>query len=123
MEKLRKKQSERTEITADRVLQELAAIAFSDRTRIAAIQEDGEITFTPTERLSDDVKKTIAGIECGKYGIKVSTCDKVKALELIGKHLGMFDKKQTEEETIADDGFIDALNGTAAEDWTEDGES
>lgn len=28
-----------------------------------------------------------------------------------------------DDEEIADDGFIDALNGTAAEDWTEDEES
>ncbi len=120
IEKLRKKQSERTEITADRVLAELAAIAFADRTKISNIRENGEIAFTPTDNLSTDVKKTISGIECGKYGIKVSTCDKVKALELLGKHLGLFDKKQDEDEQIADDGFIDALNGTASEDWADE---
>lgn len=98
IEKLRKKQSERTEITADRVLAELAAIAFADRTKISNIRENGEIAFTPTDNLSTDVKKTISGIECGKYGIKVSTCDKVKALELLGKHLGIF------ETTKADSG-------------------
>ncbi len=33
----------------------------------------------------------------GKNGIEVSTCDKVKALELLGRHLGMFsDKVQLE---------------------------
>lgn len=90
IEELRNAQSERTEITADRVLQELAAIAFADRTKIAAIQESGEVAFTPTDKLSDDVKKTISGIEHGKYGIKVSTCDKIKALELLGKHIGLF---------------------------------
>lgn len=90
IEELRSAQSERTEITADRVLRELAAIAFADRTKIAAIQESGEVAFTPTDKLSDDVKKTISGIEHGKYGIKVSTCDKIKALELLGKHIGLF---------------------------------
>lgn len=98
IEELRNAQSERTEITADRVLQELAAIAFADRTKIAAIQENGEIAFTPTDNLSADVKKTISGIECGKYGIKVSTCDKVKALELLGKHLGIFETTKTDSD-------------------------
>lgn len=84
------KRSKRTEITADRVLQELAAIAFSDRTELAQVGEYGEVTFTPTEHLKDEVKKTIAGIENGKYGTKVTTYDKVKALELLGKHLGLF---------------------------------
>lgn len=32
-------------------------------------------------------------------------------------------RRNGETEQIADDGFIEALNGTAAEDWAEDGES
>lgn len=90
IEYLRAEQSKRTEITADRVLAELAAIAFSDRTDIAKIEDGGVVTFTPTDQLDKDAKKTISGIENGKYGTKVTTYDKVKALELIGKHLGMF---------------------------------
>ena len=90
IEKLLKERSKRTEITADRVLAELAAIAFSDRTDIAKIEDGGVVTFTPTDQLDKDAKKTISGIENGKYGTKVTTYDKVKALELIGKHLGMF---------------------------------
>lgn len=105
------------------MLQELAAIAFADRTEIAAIKSNGRIEFTPTEKLSANTKKSISQIKQGKFGKEVYSYDKVKALELIGKHLGIFEKKQTEEETIADDGFIDALNGTAAEDWVEDEES
>lgn len=90
IEKLKAERSQRTEITADRVLAELAAIAFSDRTDIAKIEDGGVVTFTPTDQLDKDAKKTISGIENGKYGTKVTTYDKVKALELIGKHLGMF---------------------------------
>lgn len=90
IEKLKAERSQRTEITADRVLAELAAIAFSDRTDIAKIENGGVVTFTPTDQLDKDAKKTISGIENGKYGTKVTTYDKVKALELIGKHLGMF---------------------------------
>ena len=90
---LRNIQSQRTEITADRVIQELAAIAFSDRTEIAAIGKDNRIKFTPTDELSANVKKSISQIKRGKFGIEVSTCDKVKALELLGKHLGIFDNK------------------------------
>ena len=35
----------------------------------------------------------IAGIKEGKHGIEVSSYDKVRALELLGKHLGLFDGK------------------------------
>ena len=46
-----------------------------------------------TDDLSDIDKKAIASIKRGKNGIEVSTCDKVRALELLGKHLGMFTDK------------------------------
>lgn len=87
---LMNERSKRTEITADKVLQELAAIAFSDRTELAQVGQHGEVNFTPTSELNDEVKKVIAGVENGKYGTKVTTYDKVKALELLGKHLGLF---------------------------------
>ena len=90
IEELRKEQSKRTEISADRVLAELAAIAFSDRTELAKVNDHGLVEFTPTDDLTESVKKVIAGIEEGKYGTKITTYDKLKALELLGKHLGLF---------------------------------
>jgi phage terminase small subunit len=101
IEKLKKERSKRTEITVDRVLEELAAIAFSDRTDIAKIEDGGVVTFTPTDQLDKDAKKTISGIESGKDGTKVKTYDKIKALELIGKHLGMFTANADNSDTLA----------------------
>ena len=98
---LRSRQSKRTEITADKVLSELAAIAFSDRTEIAKITDKGFVEFTPTDKLSSDIKKTISGIKEGKFGIEVATADKVKALELLGKHLGIFDKRDDTSDALA----------------------
>ena len=43
--------------------------------------------------MSETDKKAIASIKRGKNGIEISTCDKVRALELLGKHLGMFKEK------------------------------
>ena len=39
------------------------------------------------------ISVTLAGIKQGKYGIEVASCDKVRALELLGRHLGMFKDK------------------------------
>ncbi len=94
---LRSEQSKRTGITADKIIAELAAIAFTDRTEIAKVGKNGSVRLTPTENLSDDVKKVISGIKEGKFGTEVSSYDKVKALELLGKHLGIFDKKDEEK--------------------------
>lgn len=81
--------SERTGITQDMVLQELAAIGFSKATDYARIQ-DGIVIIQDTDGLTDAQKAAIASIEDGKYGVKVRLHDKVRALEKIGEHLGMF---------------------------------
>ena len=101
LNKLRNEQARRTEITADRVINELAAIAFADRTEIAEVDERGLVKLTPTRKLSDEAKKAISGIKEGKFGVEVSSYDKVKALELLGKHLGIFEKKKDNSDTLA----------------------
>ncbi|MEG1256887.1 terminase small subunit [Clostridium sp.] len=104
----------RTEITQDKVLQELANIAFSDGTHYAEVVEKcymkpifddegkkiGEeeafykdVELKETKNLTANEKKAITAIKNTKFGISVETADKVKALELLGKHLGMFKDK------------------------------
>lgn len=102
IELLRSEQSKRTEITADKVIAELAAIAFADRTELAKVDKNGSVRFTPTDSLSDDVKKVISGIKEGKFGTEVSSYDKVKALELLGKHFGLWEKSASESNTVAE---------------------
>lgn len=86
----------RLEITQDRVVTELARIAFADRGAFARVTDDGSrVTLTDTDRLTEDQRAALAGVKETKYGIEVSTYDKVRALELLGKHLGMFDAQST----------------------------
>ena len=96
----------RTEITQDAVLEELAAIGFSRATDYAAIRGP-LVELTPTDQLTDEQKKAIASIEQGNFGIKLKLHDKVRALELLGKHLGMFDGKR--EDTGGEVQIIDDL--------------
>ncbi|MDF2485675.1 MAG: terminase small subunit [Herbinix sp.] len=110
IEERMKDREKRTEITQDMVLKELAAIAFTNGSDFSQVVDEPMILngqyvmdpdtgklktwetvkITPTDRLPEEKKKAIAGIKMGKNGIEVSTCDKVRALELLGKHLGMF---------------------------------
>lgn len=78
------------------MIAELAAIAFADRTELAKVDKNGSVKFAPTDSLPDDVKKVISGIKEGKFGTEVSSYDKVKALELLGKHLGLWEKSASE---------------------------
>ena len=82
----------RTEITQDRVLQELAAIAFARATDYAEVKDEC-VKIKDTKDLDEQQVRAIAGIKEGKFGIEVKLNDKEKALELLGRHLGMFKDK------------------------------
>lgn len=51
------------------------------------------VEIEETEELTKRQIKAISGIKQGKNGIELTTYDKVKALELLGKHLGIFKDK------------------------------
>ena len=51
------------------------------------------VSLTPTDQLNPDQKAAIAVIEETQAGVKVRTHDKVKALELLCKHLGLLTEK------------------------------
>lgn len=97
---------QRTEITQDRVLEELAHIAFA---RAGDVMEWGETTVLRTEAdgevresvyhglkvrksadLPPEVMAAVAEVSEGKNGLQVKLHGKVQALTLLGKHLGMF---------------------------------
>lgn len=112
IQELKAKRQERVEITQDMVLRELAIIAFSNAADYAAVIEKRAIidgvpmenpdgspmmyrTVEPvlTAELTEDQKKALAVIKRGRDGFEVRPYDKTRALELLGKHLGMFTDK------------------------------
>ncbi len=92
IEKRMQDRQKRTEVTQDRVIEELAAIAFARATDFAQIV-NGNVVLTDTADLTESQTKAIAGIKEGKFGIELKLNDKEKALELLGRHLGMFKDK------------------------------
>lgn len=105
IEKRRKDRERRTEITQDRVLQELAAIAFAKATDYAEIDE-GIVKIKPTSEISIAQAGAIAGVEQGNFGVKLKLYDKLKALELLGKHIGIFCKSEEKEEERGRTGVV-----------------
>ena len=83
---------QRTEVTQDMVVKELAAIAFARATDYVTIR-GGTVCIKDTESLSDDQIRAIAGIKEGANGIEIKLNDKEKALELLGRHLGIWNDK------------------------------
>lgn len=79
----------------------------------------------------DNIDGTIVSeVSNTQSGVKIKLADRMKALQWLSDHMNIATEKQKAEiallkakvqtddgEEIADDGFLDALNGTAAEDW------
>lgn len=82
----------RTEITQDMVLQELAAIAFARVTDYVSVM-GGMVQVKDTGQLSDSQIAAIAGIKETQNGLEVKLGSKEKTLELLGRHLGMWNDK------------------------------
>jgi phage terminase small subunit len=91
-----KDRAERTRVEQDRVVLELARSAFSDMRQIASWGPDG-ITLKASHELRDDAAATVSVISetvtTTKGGEvrrtrKAKQYDKLKALELLGRHSG-----------------------------------
>lgn len=108
IKKLMKKREERTEITQDRVLQELAICGFSDLANHLDINPDtGAIMARGFKDMPEGSRRALRSIKEDRVikedakGEQVTVYDKVrfelhdklKALELIGRHLGMFNEE------------------------------
>lgn len=102
----------RTEVTQERVVKELARVAFADATDYVQVEtriiNRGEVkvpielaVHKETAELSADQRAAIASIKQGANGVEIKLHDKIKALELLGRHIGMFNDKIEVRATVA----------------------
>lgn len=87
---LKQEQSVRTKITADRVLEEIARIAFVDPRRLVKIDSEGKVHITPSDELTEAEAAAVMGLKSGKNGVEIKIADKLSALEKLGRHLALF---------------------------------
>ena len=87
--KARQERSERTRVTADRVVRELAFVAFSDIGKV--MTPDG--TLKPVHEIDEETRRAIVDISDSPRRVKLA--DKLRALDLLGRHLGMWADKLT----------------------------
>lgn len=126
---LKNKRAERVEITQDRVLEELAYIAFFDIRKLF----DDEGNLIPISKLDEQTARAIAAVDVSEqaatkdlnlnltkgeietasvrnYLKKIKALDKKAALELLGKHLGMFtDVIRIEDANSEFQAYLEAL--------------
>ena len=91
-------------ISPEKILQELAAIAFA---RVPECMEIVGNDVKLKQKLKPAQRVAIASIEKSTTGVKVKFYDKMKALELLGKHYGLFEGKESTEEN--DNNLLEAI--------------
>lgn len=100
IDQLKAEQSRRTGVSADRVVRELAKIAFVN----AGDLIDPETASVKLDASRDDLAavQSVKVKSFGEDGLEheVKLADKLRALELLGKHLGVF--KESPDDPAAD---------------------
>lgn len=108
--------SKRTGVNADRVVMELAKIAFINATDVI----DPKTATVKSDALPEDTAaiQSVKVKTFGEDGLEreIKMADKLKALELLGKHLGMFKDRvelsgSLESEKTKMDDIIQQLRG------------
>lgn len=99
IQKGKAKREQRTEITQDRVLQELARIGFSDiREAVSfggtAYDDDGEgqgvqVALKSSAEMDEGTAAAISEVALTAQGVRVKMHDKLSALDKLARHLGM----------------------------------
>lgn len=141
--RLKQERLNREFLSESDIFQKYMDIAFADVTDFVGFgNEDVDVILDTGERKTitvshvnikndADVDGTIISeVSKGKDGVKVKLADRMKALQWLSDHMDLATEKQKAEiallkakvqtddgDEVADDGFLEALNGTAAEDW------
>ncbi len=132
VKRLKAIKAEENKVTADRIIEELALIAFADMGDFASVNDDGAIQFKRFDqlpargtRIIKKIKESITTLSKGDDCTVIQTKpqlelhDKMKALELLGKHFGLFNDKKPEAPEAGPDPLLDAIGDSASADWSE----
>jgi phage terminase small subunit len=121
----------RSEVSLERVLRELAAIAFSDISKavtwgpsvqVREEEEDGQrvkvivnaVLLVPSDKLDENTAAAIAAVSQGSNGaVRIKMHNKLAALVVLGKYLGMFDQRPQNSNVI----YAISDEPMSAEEW------
>lgn len=93
-------QQKRTEVTADKVINQLAKIAFADIKDFVTWDKEGNVILKDADKVDGTLVNEISS-DPGEWGnkFKFKRNDQLKALELLGKHMKLFTDKVEQETT------------------------
>jgi phage terminase small subunit len=109
------------EVSLERVLRELKAIAFSDISKAVTWsceeEEDGQrvkVLPVPSDKLDEDTAAAISAVSQSSTGaLRIKMHNKLAALVALGKYLGMFDQRPQNSNVI----YAISDEPMSAEEW------
>jgi phage terminase small subunit len=113
--------ADRAEVSLERVLRELKAIAFSDISKAVTWsceeEEDGQrvkVLPVPSDKLDEDTAAAISAVSQSSTGaLRIKMHNKLAALVALGKYLGMFDQRPQNSNVI----YAISDEPMSAEEW------
>jgi len=123
--------AERAEVSLEQVLRELKAIAFSNISKavtwglsvqVREEEEDGHrvkvivnaVLLVPSDKLDEDTAAAISAVSAGPAGaVRIRMHNKLSALVVLGKYLGMFDERPQNTNVI----YAISDEPMSAEEW------
>lgn len=93
IEALAKRMMDNLQITAERVNEGMAAIAFADLGEIMEFDHTG-VRFIHSKYWTKEQRMALAGVKMTKDGVEVKFHDRSKALEFLGKQLNLVDDEK-----------------------------
>jgi phage terminase small subunit len=113
--------AEGAEVSLKRILRELAAIAFSNITKAVTWSceegEDGQrvkVLPVPSDKLDEDTAAAISAVSQSSTGaLRIKMHNKLAALVVLGKYLGMFDERPQNSNVI----YVISDEPMSAEEW------
>lgn len=103
LRKAMREREKRTNISADQVLRELARLGYSDIRDLVEWDETGRMRVKPSAKLPKRIARAIKEIKqtfslsTGNVTTTVKLHDKVKPLELLGRHTGALSEKPDDD--------------------------
>lgn len=100
LEKAQERLAEEAGIAAAQVLRELAIMGLSDLTDYVVWGPDG-VSLKDSASLDAAKRRAVVEVSQTQHGVKIKLANKLGALELIGRHLGLFEKPETRDDDDA----------------------
>lgn len=99
IQQLKKERSDRTKITADMIVKELALIAFANMKDFVFVK-DGEMSID-FEEIEEEKKAVISEVSAGNGNVlKIKLHNKLDALEKLAKHIDFYKADSTKSEGV-----------------------